>query len=234
MITELMIILIVVGAIIIFVAWTSARRRKKDDEERKDAEESTEKFKQDLENTANEIIGRMETQAARLEKLLNDSERSRAQLEGRIAELKKLLKKFESVSAETKDLLIKLDFAVENVDALQRQVDSVEQKINSQPARQPAKLPIAAPPPEKFAQVLEKSLAENPMLKRSEQLTRTAPPRRISELPAKDFSPAPEDTGDSAAIREMLLAGMTVEEISKETGVGRGAILLIKQMLRRK
>lgn len=234
MITELMIILIVVGAIIIFVAWTSARRRKKDDEERKDAEESTEKFKQDLEKTANEIIGRMETQAARLEKLLNDSERSRAQLEGRIAELKKLLKKFESVSAETKDLLIKLDFAVENVDALQRQVDSVEQKINAQPARIPAKLPIA-PPSENFAQVLEKSLAENPTPKRSEQLSRTAPAKRISELPAKEFSSAPEDyTGDSAAIREMLLSGMTVEEIAKETGVGRGAILLIKQMLRRK
>ena len=68
MITELMIILIVVGAIIVFVAWTSTRKQKRTDDDRKDAEDSTEKFKQDLEKTANEIIGRMEKQAAHLEK----------------------------------------------------------------------------------------------------------------------------------------------------------------------
>ena len=244
MITELMIILIVVGAVIIFAAWTSARKRKQDDEERKDAEESAEKFKQDLEKTANEIIGRMESQAARLEKLLNESERSRTQLEGRTAELKKLLKKFDSVSTETRDLLTRIDFAVENVDALQRQLDSVEQKINSP---QPAKVsnvrplqqtPPLPPPKDNFAQILEKSMTENSTPRRSEQLSRTPPPRKISELPAKNISPALEDstefTGDSAAIREMLLAGMTVEEISRETGLGRGAILLIQQMLRRK
>ena len=38
---------------------------------------------------------------------------------------------------------------------------------------------------------------------------------------------------DSANIRDMLLAGMTVEEISKETGLGRGAIELVQQMARR-
>ena len=35
---------------------------------------------------------------------------------------------------------------------------------------------------------------------------------------------------DSANIRDMLLSGMTVEEISKETGLGRGAIELVQQM----
>ncbi len=229
MITELMIILIVVGAVIIFIAWTSARRRKNDDDERRDAEESTEKFKQDLEKTANEIIGRMETQAARLEKLLNESEKSRTQLEGRIAELKKLSRKIDEQSIDLKNLAARVN----------SKFDNVEQR---QPARQPVKSPITpppisiTPPTQNFSKILEQSMTEPAPPKRSEQLTKAAPVRKISEMPAK-LTPAQsefESSGDSSVVREMLMDGMTVEEIAKETGLGRGAVLLIQQMMRRK
>lgn len=229
MITELMIILIVVGAVIIFIAWTSARRRKNDDDERRDAEESTEKFKQDLEKTANEIIGRMETQAARLEKLLNESEKSRTQLEGRIAELKKLSRKIDEQSIDLKNLAARVN----------SKFDNVEQR---QPARQPVKSPITpppisiTPPTQNFSKILEQSMTEPAPPKRSEQLTKAAPVRKISEMPAKP-TPAQsefENSGDSSVVREMLMDGMTVEEIAKETGLGRGAVLLIQQMMRRK
>ena len=231
MITELMIILIVVGAVIIFIAWTSARRRKNDDDERRDAEESTEKFKQDLEKTANEIIGRMETQAARLEKLLKESEKSRTQIEGRIAELKKLSRKIDEQALELRNLTARADSKFENVDSIQRQ-----------PARQPVKSPITpppisiTPPTQNFSKILEQSMTEPAPPKRSEQLTKAAPVRKISEMPAKP-TPAQsefENSGDSAVVREMLMDGMTVEEIARETGLGRGAILLIQQMMRRK
>lgn len=229
MITELMIILIVVGAVIIFIAWTSARRRKNDDDERRDAEESTEKFKQDLEKTANEIIGRMETQAARLEKLLNESEKSRTQLEGRIAELKKLSRKIDEQSIDLRNLTARVN----------SKFDNVEQR---QPARQPVKSPITpppisiTPPTQNFSKILEQSMTEPAPPKRSEQLTKAAPVRKSSEMPAK-LTPAQsefENSGDSAVVREMLMDGLTVEEIAKETGLGRGAILLIQQMMRRK
>lgn len=228
MITELMIILIVVGAAIIFVAWTSARRRKRDDEDRRDAEDSTEKFKQDLEKTANEIIGRMESQAAHLEKLLNDSEHSRTQIEGRIAELKKLLRKSENQAMEIKELLVRLDDTVEEINLSQRQATS------KNPARPATKSPMPSPkmlitpqpvtpsPNENFAKVLESSLSEKPAPKRSEQLTHG------NDSDSSDF-----ENGDSAAVREMLRSGMTVEEIARETGLGRGAILLVQQMMRR-
>ena len=223
MITELMIILIVVGAVIIFIAWTSARRRKNDDDERRDAEESTEKFKQDLEKTANEIIGRMETQAARLEKLLNDSEKSRTQLEGRIAELKKLSRKIDEQSIDLRNLAARID----------SKFDNVEQR---QPARQPVKSPIPPPPTQNFSKILEQSMTEPAPPKRSEQLTKAAPVKKISEMPAKPTQAQSEfeNNGDSSVVREMLMDGMTVGEIAKETGLGRGAILLIQQMMRRK
>ncbi len=223
MITELMIILIVVGAVIIFIAWTSARRRKNDDDERRDAEESTEKFKQDLEKTANEIIGRMETQAAHLEKLLNESEKSRTQLEGRIAELKKLSRKIDEQSIDLKNLAARVN----------SKIDNVEQR---QPVRQPVKSPITPPPTQNFSKILEQSMTEPAPPKRSEQITKAAPVRKISEMPAK-LTPAQsefENSGDSSVVREMLMDGMTVEEIAKETGLGRGAVLLIQQMMRRK
>lgn len=229
MITELMIILIVVGAVIVFVAWTSARKRKREDEERRDAEDSTEKFKQDLEKTANEIIGRMESQAAHLEKILNDADHSRTQIEGRIAELKKLLRKSDSQSNELKELLARLEEKVEEAENLQRQINS---KISE---RQPTKSPM--PPPkmlltpqpvtpanENFAKVLEHSLNEKPAQRRSEQL------KIADDLNDGEF----ENNGDSAAVREMLVSGMTIEEIARETGLGRGAILLVQQMMRRK
>ena len=131
MITELMIVLIAVGAGIIFIVWLNSRRRHNQDLEQQEIEESTGKFKKDLENTANEIIGRMQEQASNLENLLDHSERNQTQLEGRVSELKKLLKKSEGQSTEIKDLLARLDDAVDDINLMQQQMDLVERKINA-------------------------------------------------------------------------------------------------------
>ena len=59
-------------------------------------------------------------------------------------------------------------------------------------------------------------------------------PRR---KPEKEILPERRDlkleTTNSAIIKEMLLSGMSIEEISRETGLGRGAIELIQEMTRR-
>lgn len=126
-----MIVLIAVGAGIIFIVWLNSRRRRNQEIDQREIEESTSKFKQDLEHTANEIIGRMQEQASNLENLLDHSERNRTQLEGRVTELKKLLKKSEGQSTEIKDLLARLDDAVDDVNMMQQQMDLVERKINA-------------------------------------------------------------------------------------------------------
>ena len=41
------------------------------------------------------------------------------------------------------------------------------------------------------------------------------------------------ETTDSSIVKEMLLSGMSIEEISRETGLGRGAIELIQELTRR-
>ncbi|MBQ7630542.1 MAG: hypothetical protein IJS81_10075 [Selenomonadaceae bacterium] len=147
MITELMIVLIAVGAGIIFIVWLNSRRRRNNEIDQQDIEESTSKFKQDLENTANEIIGRMQEQASNLENLLDHSERNRTQLEGRVTELKKLLKKSEGQSTEIRDLLARLDDAVDDVNMMQQQMDLVERKINAAINMPMQQIPQMVPPP---------------------------------------------------------------------------------------
>lgn len=377
MISELMLILTIIGAGIIFMVWSNSRKKKRAEQDRQDVVESTNEFKLELEKTANEIIGRMETQAAHLENLLDDSERNRAQLEGRVAELKKLLKRTENQSTEIRDLLERLDDAEEDVGTMQKQMDAIEKKINaainvqipqqpplinsmitpapitqpvmnpmqtlitpppilrtSQPVQTPPSVqvsqpvqvqqPVQAPPPpavektvekpaEDFAKVLEKEVAKpvtappdrnsivlSQEVKRpakvveaepvriettrkvsgtiaerqarvlAERQKKTAPkkseairqavaainnaagvepvtveipvetpkpPEKLQELKKrveKKVEPSRADTSsESANIRDMLLAGKTVEEIARETGLGRGAIELVQQMTKR-
>ena len=59
------------------------------------------------------------------------------------------------------------------------------------------------------------------------------PPPKKPEIEPPERRDLKLETTDSAIIKEMLLAGMTTEEISRETGLGRGAIELIQEMTRR-
>ncbi len=384
MIIEFMFLLIVVGAGIVFVAWTNTRRRNRDLQERREVADSTGKLKQELERTANEIIGRMENHVTHLESVLDESERNRAQLEGRVLELKKLLKKSEGQSGEIRDLLAKLDDAGSEVDSMQRKMDVVERKLNLAmtapfPVQQPVTIPpitqpiISQPPvmpippapiprrtqpptqvttsppapplnplgpitmptvarqnlpeqkdaaPEKeFDKILEESIAETPKpevppqresivlspenkqpmkvveadpvkiestrkkleeasakmaetpsdesdnvetqaqslrkkrVKRKQRDVRkaaldaireaeeTGSRDKVTDKPREKVKPEKVqsserrdlklETTDSSIIKEMILAGMSIEEISRETGLGRGAIELVQEMIRR-
>ena len=171
MITELMIVLIAVGAGIIFIVWLNSRRRRNQELDQREIEESTSKFKQDLEHTANEIIGRMQEQASNLENLLDHSERNRTQLEGRVTELKKLLKKSEGQSTEIKDLLARLDDAVDDVNMMQQQMDLVERKINAAINMPMQQIPQMVSPP-----------MINPMMQ-AQQAMQQMPPQPLSPRP---------------------------------------------------
>lgn len=144
---ELMLLLIIIGAGIVFVAWSNTQKRRQDALERREVEDSTNKLKQELERTANEIIGRMENHVTHLENVLDESERNRTQLEGRVSELKKLLKKSEGQSGEIRDLLARLDDAGTEVDSMQRKMDVVERKLNLVIATPlPVQQPLTIPP----------------------------------------------------------------------------------------
>ncbi len=191
MITELMLVLIVLGAGIVFVAWSNTHRRKQDALERREVEDSTGKLKQELERTANEIIGRMENHVTHLESVLDESERNRTQLEGRVSELKKLLKKSEGQSGEIRDLLARLDDAGEEVDSMQRKMDVVQRKLNLAmtaplPIQQPLTVPQMTPP--NFTPPVAPI---TPPITPPPLMQRTSPPvmPRITTPPAEPINP---------------------------------------------
>lgn len=185
MITELMLILTVVGAGIILVVWTNSKKRKRIEMDRQEVAESANEFKVELEKTANEIIGRMETQANHLESLLDDSERNRAQLEGRVTELKKLLKRTENQSTEIRDLLERLDDAVEDVETMQKQMDAIEKKINSALNAQIPKNPVLGNVP----QIVPPPII-NPLMQTAPITQNVAQPV-VNPIPAQVVTPPP-------------------------------------------
>jgi len=54
-----------------------------------------------------------------------------------------------------------------------------------------------------------------------------SPPRKTPQPAAQT-----QQQNETAIIKSMLLAGMTVDEIARETGIGRGAIELVQQIMR--
>ena len=354
----MMTLLIAIGAIMVFMVWNQSKKRQQKIEERRQVEESTGKLKQEIEKTANEVIGRMESQVSSLEDLLDESEKNRTILEGRVAELRKLLKRSEGQSTEIRDLLVKLEEAGDTVEELQRKLDAADKKIAMamsmpmqmpmQPTMMPMTTPMMtpmmtppmmtaplpnvpspiSPPPilstrqkpttpstsktsltaqnkddssstttkantnlKKTTETADTSEAENneakdfeKMLKKSMSNNKTdvktplkAPDRRSIVVPSRQRAAAvvdtepvkiesqrknPEDTArllraaseedasnnksnprnegqgrkqtsDSIKIKNMLLDGMSVEDIARETGIGRGAIELVQEMTRR-
>ena len=116
---------------------------------------------------------------------------------------------------------------------------------------------MAQNPPEEFSAVVveqqEKALKKR-RTRRSPRDVRKAAVEAIKaaeEFSTIDVKPAEEvvkpvdkkilperrdlklETTDSSIVKEMLLGGMSIEEISRETGLGRGAIELIQQLTRR-
>ena len=376
-----MTLLIAVGAVMLFVVWNQGKKRQQKVEERREVEETTGKLKQELEKTANEVIGRMENQVSGLEDLLDESEKNRTVLEGRVAELKKLLKRSEGQSTEIRDLLSKLEEASDTVEDLQRKLEAAEKRISmtmqmpvqmpmqstmmpmsslppmnpTQPMMTPSMMssmmtpplmttplpnvpsPISPPPilssrqstpapapvvpkpsaeteestepvkaeatateapkpkkmdkaemkaalekvsaesskaePKDFAKVLEKSMEKSEAAEKASTVqkvpavpdrrpvvvssrssqraatvvnstepvkiesrragTSTSTPETRRTISAREADKAPINN-NTAKIKDMLLEGMSVEDIARETGLGRGAVELVQEMTRRK
>ena len=63
---------------------------------------------------------------------------------------------------------------------------------------------------------------------------RTRPTSTVESGRTSTKEPEKVSLNNSAKIKDMLLDGMSVEDISRETGLGRGAVELVQEMTRRK
>lgn len=209
-----MLLLIVLGTGIVFIAWSNTRRRRQDVLERREVEDSTVKLKQELERTANEIIGRMENHVTHLENVLDESERNRTQLEGRVNELKKLLKKGEGQSGEIRDLLARLEDAGTEINTMQRKMDVMDRKLNLAistplPIQQPVTIPQMTQP--LVPPIINSPITPPPIVQRN-----TPPPIQPAPITPIKTPPATQiTTAPSEPINP--LGPITVQQIIRPT-----------------
>ena len=260
MVTEIMGFLILLGAAVVFIVRWQSKKEQHPVELQQDMQYATYQLKQELEKTGNEITSRIEQHVMRLEQLIHEADRSKNILDGRLAELRELVRLGEeqmdalhtlrSEILEARQLRQQLaetgkqaaamlhgqSIAMERVDArnfsevlqhsmeedrYQREMPSYSVQLSSQSAvgQTPAFEP--AVPTDTVQQI--------PYAEQAGDANQEA---AISS--EEEGAAASEKTviTDSARARTLLLSGWSVEDVARETGMGKGAVELMKEMLR--
>lgn len=231
--------------------------------EREDMERSTLQFKRELERSGSEIIGKLGDHIERLESLIAEADRRADTLDAALTELHTLsqtvdrqtdeLKAAEQDARREQQLVSQLlgelraaaagAAAVRTVEAPSpiRRVDAddftavLQHSIERDEQRQP--VGHAAPP---AYHPTAGAIRQAAHLAQAVQSPASLPAAEdAADMPAASASGAPsaeearQEDSSAARVRALLLAGHAPAQIAKETGVGRGAIELMQEMMRR-
>lgn len=259
MIAEIMGLLIFVGAaLLLFARYQGGKGG--GDIEGKELKVSIESLRQEMDKASAEAIERMGSHVSRFERLMKDAKTLDEDLSYRVKEIRtmedRLRKEMAESRALSEDLKRELERAKDLRDELQRQAALTSQIINNNmekpminvTSRRAANsyedmsaLPqdIDAPLIEdsksksNFAALLTESIekAEEEERKGFEPLRETYEPSvEAVELWERDNAEETEENPSDVAKR-LLTAGATVEEVMRQTGMGRGAVELLRGML---
>ena len=231
--TYLMALLILVGAALVGLSKFLQRRKQlpyRQKEEQEDIERSTLQFKQELERSGSEIIGRLGEHVERLEALIREADRRADTLDHRLTELHTLS---QSLDAQTEELRAAaagaaaargaaLPAPVERVDA-----DDFTSVLRHSIARDEERQLEGRTAPATYR-------ASSEAIQQAAHLAQAVHPKEAEDTTAPQGEESVQDTSASAAhVRALLLAGWSPADVARETGVGRGAIELMQEMMRR-
>ena len=243
MITEILGFFIILGAILVLVVKQISKRQQTTLNDVNDMRESTEQLKLELQRSADAVINRIGGHIAHLEKLLQEADE-------RNLELTRQLR----AADETENELRRYANEIEQQMLSWRQnqvVTAVPNMTNTNAALRAYTESVSAPPePERldatdFASVLQQSIARGEQPKQVESLTAAMNEKVIAD--ASDGIASNEATAAitdnkietdaepnlTAKASALLRSGYSVEAVAKETGLGKGAIQLLKEMNRR-
>ena len=240
------------------VRFISQRQKGVDTEELR---ESTEQLKAELTRSADAVIARMGNHIQHLESLLRQADERNVRMEAGINEYKRIAQELEDRSASLNQELAEARKTIAELKACQTMVPpqpaapvmhmaaipvtpvpQVQERVDAQD----------------FATVLQKSLDREDMdvpainaqqaaglaeamNRRPEEIgeslvTETAEPEEPEEINVSEDKPRePEKpiSPNAAKAKALLRSGYSVEETARETGMGRGAIELLKEMNKR-
>ena len=249
MVPEILGFLIIAGALLVLVVrYVSQRRQGVDMEELRT---STEQLKAELTRSADAVINRMGNHIQHLEGLVRQADERNARLEAGLNEYRRLAGELEERSATLNRELSEARKVIAELSAYQ----SVP-LVPPQPAasvRQRADV-------QEFAAVLQDSmerqdnmeaqasLASEPAINAQQAAGLAEAMNRKPEENMEKISPEPEDkeeavpvkpreekpvSPNAAKAKALLRSGYSVEDTARETGMGRGAIELLREMNRR-
>ena len=249
MVPEILGFLIIAGALLVLVvSYVSQRRQGVDMEELRT---STEQLKAELTRSADAVINRMGNHIQHLEGLVRQADERNARLEAGLNEYRRLAGELEERSAtlnrelsEARKVIAELS-AYQSVPLVPSQpVASVRQRADVQEfaavlqnsmERQDnmeAQAPLASEPAINAQQAA--GLAEAMNRKPEENMEKISPEPEEKEkaVPVKPREEKPVSP-NAAKAKALLRSGYSVEDTARETGMGRGAIELLREMNRR-
>ena len=258
MIVEVMVALIVVGAaMVLFVRYQGGKGLSAS--EQQDMRESTQKLKAELERSGNEIIQRMGSHVEQLERLIRETEEKTDLVNRRIAELQALRQGIQQQLAEGRIFQQQLAEQYRLCQNAYQQMGTYLQMSARQarpaPMAEPAPPSVwdrpAAPAPPygqtevpSFSQLLHESMERDPdrgedsqdlyepsaeARQMAQQMAERRHSAEASAGVATDHEASNKRASDKA--RYLLREGRSVEEVSRETGMGRGAVELLRQIV---
>ena len=252
--------LIIIGFVLVMGArWLSRRQQGALDEE--ELVDSANQLKAEIERSADAVIKRMGSHIAHLEQLLQKDEKRNQELNAQLDEARQLVMALEQQGRQLDERIMtarqtaqELTVRWQNPPVMPMMPPPAMAGSVPMPARQVVQ---AEPAPvlervdaQDFAAVLQKSIEReekemNPQHSVGEHQAaglaaamnnRVAEAEEEKEEPSRmqeEEEPAGEMSPNAAKARALLLSGYSVEETARETGIGKGAIELLREMNRR-
>ena len=249
MFPELFGFLIIAGALLVMVVRVISKRQQGVDTEELRA--STEQLKAELTRSADAVIACMGNHIQHLENLLRQADERNVRLETGISEYKRLAGEMEERSAALNRELTEARKMIAELAAYQSVPLVPQQPVMPMTSATPMQRVDA----QDFAAVLQNSMnREEPainaqqatglavaMTKRPEELAEVhdSAPQEIPEdeeekvEPPQKSEPEKAISPNAAKAKALLRSGYSIEDTARETGMGRGAIELLKEMNKR-
>ena len=237
MLMEALIIMTVIGLLLLLTVRISSNRREKINAE--EMRKSTEIMKKELERSGSAIISRIGSHVNKLERLIREAQ----------AENKRLLSQMD----EATNLRDSLRELVVEARTARQQLAEERRAALLPPPYVPAATPeiVSAPvAPVGFDEILQNTLQKTapgtPSPKANnfndddstdgedEYEEEMYDETEYEDEPADEDRPSGEDAAAAReTARDMLMKGMSVEETARETGLGKGALELMRKMIKR-
>ena len=227
-----------------------------------DMQYATQQLKQELERTGNEITSRLEQHVMNLEQLIHEADQRKNILEGRIVELRELVKlgdeQMDALHTLRSEIVEARQLRQQLADAGKQISEIVHgQAVMTEPAEERNFSEVLNQSMSQSGSTVQEYLPyasqQAPVSYEAQETVTPVVPssaqyevkgesvgQELSEDTQSGVMEAPEAlpqeepvVTDSARVRALLLNGWSVEDVARETGIGKGAVELMKEMMRR-